>query len=78
MIFETLNARGEPLLPADLLRNFIFLRAARRGEPQEALYNNYWRRFDDPFWRQEVRQGRLNRPRSDIYSCSTFWRAGRR
>jgi hypothetical protein len=28
-----LNARGEPLLPADLLRNFIFLRAARHGEP---------------------------------------------
>jgi hypothetical protein len=31
VIFETLNARGEPLLPADLLRNFIFLRAARAG-----------------------------------------------
>src|SRR5882724_578685 len=29
VIFETLNARGEPLLPADLLKNFIFLRAAR-------------------------------------------------
>jgi uncharacterized protein with ParB-like and HNH nuclease domain len=25
VIFETLNARGEPLLPADLLRNFIFV-----------------------------------------------------
>jgi hypothetical protein len=24
VIFETLNARGEPLLPADLLRNYIF------------------------------------------------------
>jgi hypothetical protein len=31
VIFETLNARGEPLLPADLLRNFIFLRAGRQG-----------------------------------------------
>jgi uncharacterized protein with ParB-like and HNH nuclease domain len=67
VIFETLNARGEPLLPADLLRNFIFLRAARLGEPQEELYNQYWRRFDDPFWRQEVRQGRLTRPRSDLF-----------
>jgi uncharacterized protein with ParB-like and HNH nuclease domain len=67
VIFETLNARGEPLLPADLLRNYIFLRAARRGEPQETLYHDYWRRFDDPFWRQEVRQGRLNRPRSDLF-----------
>jgi len=67
IIFETLNARGEPLLPADLLRNFVFLRAARRGEPQEALYKQYWARFDDPFWRVEVKQGRLLRPRSDLF-----------
>jgi hypothetical protein len=31
VIFETLNARGEPLLPADLLRNYIFFRANREG-----------------------------------------------
>jgi uncharacterized protein with ParB-like and HNH nuclease domain len=67
MIFETLNARGEPLLPADLLRNYIFLRAARLNEPQEELYNKYWRGFDDEFWRTEVRQGRLTRPRSDLF-----------
>ena len=67
VIFETLNARGEPLLPADLLRNFIFLRAARKGEPQEALYDAYWRRFDESFWRVEVKQGRLLRPRSDLF-----------
>lgn len=67
VIFETLNARGEPLLPADLLRNYIFLRAARAGEESEALYDQYWRRFDDPFWRTEVRQGRLHRPRSDLF-----------
>jgi uncharacterized protein with ParB-like and HNH nuclease domain len=67
VIFETLNARGEPLLPADLLRNFIFLRAARRGEPQEALYKEFWQRFDDPFWRVEVKQGRLLRPRIDLF-----------
>ncbi|MDD3581367.1 MAG: DUF262 domain-containing protein [Desulfobacca sp.] len=67
VIFETLNARGEPLLPADLLRNYIFLRAARQGEPQEELYDKFWRRFDDPFWRQQVKQGRLFRPRSDLF-----------
>lgn len=67
VIFETLNARGEPLLPADLLRNYIFLRAARLGEPQEDLYTEYWQGFDDPFWRTEIRQGRLNRPRSDLF-----------
>lgn len=67
IIFETLNARGAPLLPADLLRNFIFLRAARAGEQQEALYEKYWKPFDDPLWQQQVRQGRLIRPRSDLF-----------
>ena len=67
IIFETLNARGEPLLPADLLRNFVFLRAARSAEPQEELYENYWRPFDDDFWRVPIRQGRLLRPRSDLF-----------
>ena len=67
VIFETLNARGEPLLPADLLRNYIFLRAGRSGESQEELYEKYWSGFDDEFWRTEVTQGRLKRPRSDLF-----------
>ncbi len=67
VIFETLNARGEPLLPADLLRNYIFLRASRAGHDQEALYATYWKQFDDDFWRVEVKQGRLIRPRSDLF-----------
>ncbi len=67
VIFETLNARGEPLLPADLLRNYIFLRAGRTGESQEALYKTYWSGFDDEFWRTIVTQGRLSRPRSDLF-----------
>jgi hypothetical protein len=67
VIFETLNARGAPLSPADLLRNFIFLRAARQGEDQEKLYREFWDSFDDEFWRTEIRQGRLNRSRSDIF-----------
>lgn len=66
VIFETLNARGEPLLPADLLRNYIFLRAARLNEPQEELYKKFWEPFDDDFWRETVSQGRINRPRSDL------------
>jgi uncharacterized protein with ParB-like and HNH nuclease domain len=67
VIFETLNARGEPLLPADLLRNYIFLRASREGLNVESAYNEYWSRFDDEFWRAEVKQGRLTRPRSDLF-----------
>jgi uncharacterized protein with ParB-like and HNH nuclease domain len=67
VIFETLNARGEPLLPSDLLRNFIFLRASQQGESQEELYQEYWMPFDDEFWRAQEKQGRLLRPRSDIF-----------
>lgn len=67
VIFETLNARGEPLNPTDLLRNYVFLRAARNGEPQERLYETYWLPFDDEFWRVEENQGRLLRPRSDLF-----------
>lgn len=66
-IFETLNARGEPLLPADLLRNNIFLRAKRNKEDAEALHKQHWAPFDDDFWRDEVKQGRLSRPRSDLF-----------
>jgi hypothetical protein len=67
VIFETLNARGEPLLPADLLRNYIFLRASRGGEIVEDLYEQFWKHFDEPFWRVSVSQGRLSRPRSDLF-----------
>src|SRR5205085_511042 len=61
------NARGAPLLPADLVRNYIFLRVARAKEDSEGLYQTYWRDFDEPFWRVEERQGRLKRPRSDLF-----------
>jgi hypothetical protein len=67
VIFETLNARGEPLLPSDLLRNFIFLRASQKNESQEELYAEFWLPFDDEFWRELEKQGRLLRPRSDIF-----------
>jgi hypothetical protein len=67
IIFETLNARGAPLLPVDLLRNYIFLRADRAGENQETLYSEFWERFDADFWRKEISQGRLFRPRSDLF-----------
>lgn len=67
LIFEPLNARGEPLLPADLLRNNLFLRARRDGRDIEELYERYWRKFDGDFWREQVVQGRLGRPRSDLF-----------
>lgn len=67
LIFETLNARGEPLLASDLLRNFLFRRAEQNGEDQDQLYDNYWIEFEREFWRGELRQGRLKRARIDLF-----------
>ncbi len=73
IIFETLNARGEPLLPSDLIRNFVFLEATRRREDVERLYRDYWQHFDEyqdgdaSFWKEDERQGRLFRPRIDLF-----------
>ena len=69
MIFETLNARGTPLLPSDLVKNFLFRRAHAAGEDVERLHGLYWEPFDvqDTFWREEMRVGRLKRPRIDVF-----------
>ncbi|MFZ2155424.1 MAG: DUF262 domain-containing protein, partial [Bradyrhizobium sp.] len=77
IIFETLNARGAPLQPSDLVRNFLFLRATRNGEDVDALYEKHWRDFDErpepggnakgaKFWKKEERQGRLKTSRLDL------------
>lgn len=75
-IFETLNARGVPLLASDLLRNFIFRRTKTPAHSEE-LHAKYWTRFEVPddaakpdglrFWEIEVRQGRLSRARLDLF-----------
>lgn len=72
-IFETLNARGVPLLASDLLRNFVF----ERAEDPLVLHKKYWARFDEPddparpeaprFWEVEEQQGRLSRARLDLF-----------
>ena len=78
VIFETLNARGEPLLASDLVRNFLFLEAARHGQPVDALYASYWSDFDqvatgkntvtaNRYWREKEKQGRLLHPRIDLF-----------
>ncbi|MFZ2879384.1 MAG: DUF262 domain-containing protein, partial [Phototrophicaceae bacterium] len=78
VIFETLNARGVPLHPSDLIRNFVFLEASNSSKQEEAevverLYNTYWRVYDDheqgnaKFWTEDEKQGRFNRPRIDLF-----------
>ena len=67
VIFETLNARGTELLPADLIKNYLFRRALAQGADVESLYENYWSRFETNFWREEIQQGRIKRPRIDLF-----------
>lgn len=84
IIFETLNARGQPLLPSDLIRNTIFHQASidprHSSNPHYAdeLYETYWHAFDndrisppidgeDRYWHVAERQGRLTRPRIDLF-----------
>jgi uncharacterized protein with ParB-like and HNH nuclease domain len=68
-IFETLNALGTPLLPADLVKNHLFHLAEIQKEDTPKLYKQYWATFDEErgYWRKEVRQGRLKRPRLDLF-----------
>jgi len=68
-IFETLNSLGTPLLPADLVKNYLFHRAELEGADTSKLYNFHWQKFDleKSYWRKEVRQGRLKRPRLDLF-----------
>lgn len=54
-IFETLNAHGTPLLPADLMKNWILWEATKQKLPVAALYEEYWRPFDRDagYWREK-------------------------
>ena len=67
VIFETLNARGTPLLASDLVKNYVLQTIAQRGLDAEALYKERWLAFDQTWWRSEIRQGRLVRPRIDVF-----------
>lgn len=69
LIFETLNARGTPLLPTDLVKNFLFHRARTEGQTLEPLYDKYWKPFDewDAWWRKPVGRGHAQRARIDVF-----------
>jgi hypothetical protein len=67
VIFETLNARGTPLLASDLVKNYVLQTATMRGLPADELYQEEWKPFEHKWWRTEVPQGRFYRPRLDIF-----------
>ena len=40
LVFESLNAKGKPLTPADLIGNYFFMRI--HVDKQDEVYNLYW------------------------------------
>jgi hypothetical protein len=67
IIFETLNGHGAELHATDLIRNFIFMRADREGVDGFKLFENRWSPFEDPFWSEQQRRGRLQKPRMEWF-----------
>ena len=69
VIFETLNARGTPLLPSDMIKNLILDRAqvnnaddAQEIEEITRLWN-----FGEKWWQDDVGRGHQRRPRIDVF-----------
>lgn len=68
VIFETLNARGTPLLALDLVKNAVFHAAENHATAVDRIYEDIWKpELDQEYWREERRQGRLFRPRADLF-----------
>lgn len=66
-IFETLNARGAPLLSADLVKNSL-LSELSPSEAEDA-YRMYWQSFDanGSFWRKLIGRGHAQRARIETF-----------
>ena len=74
VIYETLNARGTPLLAWDHVKNFMLNRASEDGhseaEASERIGENSGH-FDDDWWDAEVGSGYARRSRVDAFLA--YW-----
>ena len=73
VIFEVLNGRGEPLLPADLIKNLLFQTVEIEGDHSVAdeLLLAEWLPFDSAPWRESVTTGRITRAQIDVFLA--YW-----
>ena len=65
VIFETLNERGEPLSQSDRVKNTIMYKADVVDDASKA--RDLWGVFEDTWWRNEAREGRLIRTHNDRF-----------
>ena len=70
VIFETLNARGTPLLQSDMIKNKV-LHDANIGTEDEGSISSEQRRLwpfdEDDWWDKEIGRGVQRRPRIDVF-----------
>lgn len=65
-IFYSLNSQGRPLSQSDLLRSLIFMRAEKERQNRDEIFNDYWSKFETPFWSNEVKRGGRTYSRLDL------------
>lgn len=80
LIFESLNAKGEPLTQADLVRNYVLMRfrhSISSGGEQERIYGHYWRPLEEmlgssmtDFLRHDAMKGGENVREGNIYTAT--------
>lgn len=66
-IFETLNARGEPLSAADLIKNFVFQNHPGTEAEVELAYLSNWAELETPWWVTPTTAGRVTHPRASWF-----------
>ena len=75
VIFETLNARGTPLLAIELVKNALLDKARREGHEIEDAHARHWEQElgDDDYWSAEERLGRGTATRAEAFLY--YWMA---
>ena len=65
-IFYSLNSQGRPLTQSDLLRSLIFMRAEKEKVDRDKLFDEYWGRYETPFWSAEISRAGRSYSRLDL------------
>jgi hypothetical protein len=65
-IFYSLNSQGRPLSQSDLLRSLIFMRAEKERLNRDAIFDEYWSKFETEFWSTEIKRGGRAYSRLDL------------
>jgi hypothetical protein len=65
-IFYSLNSQGRPLTQSDLLRSLIFMRAEKEKVDRDKLFDEYWSRYETPFWSTEISRAGRSYSRLDL------------